>query len=71
MEIQTWINTHTKLGTLNGKTGTRLKKVLKRSGATYIQQLDGVELRKVKGCGKKTFELWNYLTNLEVKHQPI
>ena len=71
MEIQEWINTHIKLGTLRGKTGTRLIKILNKSGVVYMHELKDVELRRFKGCGKKTFELWNYLTNLRYFHDVI
>ena len=55
---------HTELGTLRGKTGTRLIKILNRSGAVYMHELEDVELRRFKGCGKKTFDLWNTLLNV-------
>ena len=64
MEIKTWIKMHTELGTLRGKTGTRLINILNNTGVTYLHELEDIELRRFKGCGKKTFKLWNYLINL-------
>ena len=71
MKIKTWVKIHIKLGTLQGKTGSRLINILNRSGATYMHELKHVEMRRFKGFGKKTFELWNYLTNLRHFHNVI
>ena len=72
MKIKTWIKIHTELGTLRGKTGTRLIKILNNTGVTYIHQLEDVELRRFKGCGEKTFERWNTLKNVDywTRHLP-
>lgn len=72
MKVAEWIYHHKKLGNLNENTGTRVINILNRSGAIYMHELEDGELRRFKGCGKKTFELWNTLKNVDYwsRHLP-